>query len=67
MINFANADLENINEWLKANKISLNTVKTEYMFIGSDHNLSKIRDIPLLFLDGKPIRRVRVTKSFVNR
>ena len=33
------------------------------MFIGSDHNLVKIRNTPLLYLDKKPIKRVRVTKS----
>ena len=63
MVNLANKDLENINEWLMANKLSLNVTKTEYMFIGSDHNLTKIRDMPLIFLNGKPIKRVKVTKS----
>ena len=33
------------------------------MFIGSDHNLTKIRDMPLIILNGKPIKRVKVTKS----
>ena len=28
-----------------------------------DHNLAKIIDAPLLFLNGKPIKRVKVTKS----
>ena len=32
---------------LKANKLSLNVTKTEYMFIGSDHNLTKITNAPL--------------------
>ena len=56
IINFANAVLENISEWLKANKLSLNVTKTEHMFIGSDHSLGKIRDMPLLYLDGNPIK-----------
>lgn len=59
----ANQDLKNVNEWLKANKLNINATKTEHMFIGSDHSLAKIRNIPYLFLDGKPINRVRVTKS----
>ena len=42
IITFANKDLVNISEWLKANKLSLNVTKTEHMFIGSDHNLDKI-------------------------
>ena len=29
----ANANLENIRLWLKANKLTLNVTKTEYMFI----------------------------------
>ncbi len=33
------------------------------MFIGSDNNLSKIRDIALVFLDEKPVKRVNSTKS----
>ena len=33
------------------------------MFIGSDLNLDKIRYTPSLYLDKKPIKRVRVTKS----
>ena len=65
IITFANKDLVNISEWLKANKLSLNVTKTEHMFIGSDHNLDKIINTPLLYLDKKPIKRVRVTKSLV--
>ncbi|CAB4038506.1 Hypothetical predicted protein, partial [Paramuricea clavata] len=59
----ANTDLENIRIWLKANKLTLNVTKTEYMFIASDSNLDKLRDIPYLVLGGKPIRRVKVSKS----
>ncbi|CAB4022477.1 Hypothetical predicted protein [Paramuricea clavata] len=42
----ANTDLENICIWLKANKLTLNVTKTEYMFIASDSNLDKLRDRP---------------------
>ena len=37
----ANTDLNNISDWLKANKLSSNVTKTEYMIIGSDDNLKK--------------------------
>ena len=30
---------------------NLNVTKAEHMFIGSDHNLDKIRNTPLLYLD----------------
>ncbi|CAB4036076.1 Hypothetical predicted protein, partial [Paramuricea clavata] len=59
----ANTDLENIRIWIKPNKLTLNVTKTEYMFIASDSNLDKLRDIPYLVLGGKPIRRVKVSKS----
>ena len=57
----ANKDLVNVAEWLKANKLSLNITKTEYMFIGSAHNLAKITNASLLFINSKPIKRVKVT------
>ena len=40
-----NKELKNVNEWFKANKLSLNTKKTEYTFF---HKLSKKDNIPLL-------------------
>ena len=63
MVEFANIDLENIHGWLQANKLSLNVTKTEYMFIGSDNNLAKVRNISLIFLNGQPIKRVNIAKS----
>ena len=59
----AKADLENIRIWLKANKLTINVTKTEYMFIASDSSLDKLRDIPYLVLGGKLIKRVKVSKS----
>ena len=46
----ANSDLHFVKEWLLANKLGLNGTKTEHMFIGSDDNLKKIRDVPHLYL-----------------
>ncbi len=37
-------DLENIHQWLLANKLTLNTSKTEYMIAGSRQRLGKIDD-----------------------
>jgi hypothetical protein len=39
-----NEDLENINEWLISNKLTLNMTKTEYMLIGSRQRLSTLSD-----------------------
>ena len=36
-------DLENTHQWLWANKLTLNTSKTEYMIVGSRQRLGKIR------------------------
>ena len=56
-------DLISIRDWLLANKLSLNVSKTEQLFIASDSNLSKIACAPQIFMDGKPIERVRSAKS----
>ena len=40
--NTLNEDLANVSEWMKANKLSLNTSKTEYMIIGSHKRLHQI-------------------------
>ena len=59
----ANSDLHCVKEWLLANKLSLNVTKTEHMFIGSDDNLKKIRDVPHLYLGDTSIKRVQSSKS----
>ncbi|CAB4037672.1 Hypothetical predicted protein, partial [Paramuricea clavata] len=35
-----NADLNNIREWILSTRLSLNIVKTEYLLIGSRHNIN---------------------------
>jgi hypothetical protein len=50
IVTHANDDLNNISDWLKANNLM------ECMFIGSDQNLDKLRDVPLLFLENKAIK-----------
>ena len=35
-----NSDLPHVNQWLLANKLSLNVVKTEFILIGSAKKLS---------------------------
>ena len=34
------------------------------MFIGSDQNLDKLRDVPLLFIENEAIKRVIAINSF---
>ncbi|XP_028417952.1 uncharacterized protein LOC114542649 [Dendronephthya gigantea] len=59
-----NSELKNLNQWLIANKLSLNVAKTEFMIIGSRqrlmiHNNEQIN----IEIDGKIIKRVKDTKS----
>jgi hypothetical protein len=37
-----NVDLENVHQWLLANKLTLNKDKTEYMIIGSRQRISNL-------------------------
>ena len=39
-----NEDLENVHYWLRANKLTLNMTKTEFMLIGSRQRLSTVTD-----------------------
>ena len=41
-----NHDFANIKQWLSANKLSLNLVKTEYLLIGSRHNINNLSHAP---------------------
>ena len=37
-----NCDLNNVKTWFLSNKLSLNVLKIEYMFIGSEFRLSNL-------------------------
>ena len=43
-----NFKLDNIYRWLVANRLTLNVSKTEYMIIGSRHNLDNINKDPAI-------------------
>ena len=43
-----NQDLENVNEWLIANKLTLNQSKTEFMLIGSRQRIRTFETSPSL-------------------
>ena len=53
-----NSDLACINEWLLANKLSLNVTKTEFILIGSAHKLNNLVTQPDLKIDHKKIKQV---------
>ena len=56
-----NADIETPEQWLDANKLSPNLVKTEYMIIASSPKLKHIDFSPLIKVAGKPIKRMLKT------
>ena len=58
-----NQDLENVTEWLMANKLTLNQSKTEFMLIGSRQRIRTFETSPSLEIGGMPINRVSHTKS----
>ena len=56
-----------ICEWLKSNKLALNSLKIEFMIIGTSHKLNKLDSLPesapyLISIDGSHIRRVQQVK-----
>ena len=56
-------ELENILNWMRINKLSLNASKSEYMVIGHWRQLKKIgNDLPDLVLNNEVIKRVDKTK-----
>ena len=56
-----NADIETLEQWLDANKLSPHLVKTEYMIIASTPKLKSTHFSPLIKIAGKPIKRVLKT------
>ena len=52
-------DLENIHQWLLANKLTLNTSKTEYMMVGSRQKLGKGEDDTHIKLEDNKIKKVK--------
>ena len=61
--NIINEDLDNIKHWLLSNELSLNTTKSEYMIIASNHRLSSIVSVPLIRIGNYPLERVHSSKS----
>ena len=58
-----NHDLRNVNKWLVANKLTLNSSKTEFMLVGSRQRLGTYNTSPNLAIDGNAIKQVKCVKS----
>ena len=52
-------DLLSVCDWLKANKLSLNTIKTELMSIGTTQNITKFNNLIAVKIDGTFIKRAK--------
>ena len=62
--NAVNSDLENLQNWLIANKLSLNVTKTEFILIGSNQILKIGSNCqPNISIDGKPVKQVTESKT----
>ena len=55
-----NFELDNIYRWLVAKQY---VSKTEYMIIGSPHNLGKIEKDPIIKIGSETVNRVHTSKS----
>ncbi|CAB4025578.1 Hypothetical predicted protein [Paramuricea clavata] len=54
-----NHDLSNVKQWLSANRLSLNLVKTEYLLIGSRYNINNLLAAPNVFVCDTPTKKGR--------
>jgi len=63
VVNRINSDLENIDNWLARNKLSLNVDKTHFMFIGTSQRLANLQDVDLnVHIKGVRIQRANHCK-----
>ena len=62
-INLINEELKEVNNWFKANKLSVNASKTNYMILGTPHMVSNIDKSDMnVILDNTCLERVKHTK-----
>ena len=55
-------DIQNIIDWLKANRLSLNAAKTEFMLSGTAANVLKFGCLLAIRIDSNTIKRVHMAK-----
>ena len=60
---YLNRDLDNVHNWLGANKLTLNMNKTEFMLIGSRQRLSTLADSPIITINDNQVSQVTTVKS----
>ena len=60
---YLNLDLENVRNWLRANKLTLNMTKTEFMIISSRQRFSTLTDSPTITINDNQVSQVTTAKS----
>ena len=60
---YLNQDLENVLKWLRANKLTLNRTKTEFMLIGARQRLSTLAVSPTDTIYDNQVSQVTTAKS----
>ena len=59
LFKIANEELNEISEWFRANKLSINAGKTKYIFFHKQHDSKKIpQKLPMLILNNTTLERV---------
>ena len=61
-IDIVNNELGEVSNWFKANKLSVNASKTNYMILGTHYMTSKVHDDLTVILDDTVLERVKCTK-----
>jgi hypothetical protein len=56
-------DLDNMHQWLLANKLTLNMDKTEYIVIGSKQKILNTQQETTIKLQDKELKQVNCTKT----
>ena len=57
-----NNELQEVTNWFKANKLSVNAGKTNCMLLGTNHKLSRLDEDASIILDNTNLKRVNDTK-----
>ena len=57
-----NNELQEVTNWFKANKLSVNASKTNYMLLGTNHKSSRLDEDASIILDNTNFKRVNDTK-----
>ena len=55
-------DIKNVMDWLKANNLCLNVLKTEFILTGTTQNILKIGDLLAVRVQGHTVKRVYKAK-----